>query len=151
MLNEEATKIEKIFSRLSKECNIFLSREYKLLITFFRTKKSHVFYGRSEIPFNALGLEGEIRFLKLQFDFIRKLIEENLLCYKDYNIVLDDLLQRYLLIGIVDPETQKRWRKVACQSGKAQFVDFFFNKYENRFTEINISLKHKIIQGLPKL
>lgn len=138
----------KLITRLCKEAKIFPGKYYLNIINFIEENNSYVFFGRDSISYRLDDVTSyEAKLLKLQFDILRVLIENDLLKNKDYNTVLYDTLTRY---DLSVRETFERWVDVVKKSDKKEFVNYFFKAFENKIGHINEKIKMRILNGLPK-
>ena len=135
-------KSDKIFKRLCKESNIFQSKIFKSIYKFMLKNDTYIFYGRDGTSYAKYGLQYEIKFYKLQLDFAKSLIEENLLPSGDYYILFTDTLFRYNAI-------MTDWTEVAIASGKRKFVDFFIPIANKKIGPISYNSLKKIYSCLP--
>ena len=139
----------KIFSRLCKELNIFLSKDFKYIIDYFKKENSYVFYGRAPIRYSTGDLTREIKFYKLQIDFMRRLIDEDLLTEQDYTILFRDFLRRYDLS--THGSYRDEWSIVVEKGGKVDFTYLVLTKCKEKFIEIPEEIEKSIISGLPPM
>ena len=138
----------KIVTRLCKEAGIFPGKYYLNIINFIDRENSYVFYGRDKIGYSRHGVDFEIKFLKLQFDILRGLIEANLLRKEDYLLVMRDTLTRYDITraGSDFPN----WKIIVKETKKKEFVDYFFKAFEKKIGKLDIKRAESIINGLPR-
>lgn len=120
----------KIVTRLCKEAGIFPGKYYLNIINFIDRNNSYVFYGIDKIGYSRHGVDYEIKFLTLQFDILRGLIEANLLRKEDYLLVMRDTLTRYDVRKAGDDLL--RWERVVKETKKKEFVDYFFKAFEKK-------------------
>lgn len=138
----------KIITRLFKEAGVFPSKQYRHIFNYIEEKKCCIFYGRDGISYGKLGVDYEIKFLKLQFDIVKKLIEYDLLTIPEYNIILFDTIDRYDIRFA--GEEYNKWYRVAKETNKKEFVDYFFNVYEDKIGSIKECKKVSVRMGLPR-
>ena len=136
----------KIFSRLCKEINVFLSKDFKRIVDYFNKENSYVFYGRAPIRFSTGDLTREVKFYKLQIDFMRRLIDEDLLTGKDYTILFEDFLRRYDLSA--HSSFSNEWPIIVEKGGKVNFTYLVLAKCKEKFIEIPGDIEESIISGL---
>ena len=147
MFPEIGTDI-KIVTRLCKEAGIFPGKYYLNIINFIDRENSYVFYGRDKIGYSRQGVDYEIKFLTLQFDILRGLIEANLLRKEDYLLVMRDTLTRYDITkaGSDFPN----WKIIARETKKKEFVDYFINAFEKNIGKPDKKRVEEIMSGLPR-
>jgi hypothetical protein len=138
----------KIITRLCKEAGIYPGKYYKGIISYIDENNSYVFYGRDKVSYSRFGTEFEIKFLRLQFDILEALINNNLLGKEDYKLALKDTLTRYDVSA--SHNYIDGWTKVARGANKKEFVEFFFDAFEKKIGKIKESTKRGILLGLPK-
>ena len=138
----------KIVTRLCKEAGIFPGKYYLNIINFIDRENSYVFYGRDNVRYSRQGTDYEIKFLTLQFDILRGLIEANLLGKEDYLLVMRDTLTRYDITraGSDFPN----WKIIATETKKKEFVDYFYKAFEKKIGKLDIKRAELIINGLPR-
>ena len=147
-LKRKLNKDIKIITRLCKEAGIYPGKYYKNIISYIDENNSYVFYGRDKVSYSRYGIGFEIKFLRLQFDILEALINNDLLGKKDYQLALKDTLTRYDVNrnhSFVDG-----WSRVAIGANKKEFVEFFFDAFEKKIGKIKESTKTNILRGLPK-
>ena len=118
------------------------------IINFIDREKSYVFYGRDKIGYSRHGVDFEVKFLKLQFDILRGLIEANLLRKEDYLLVMRDTLSRYDITRAGGDFPN--WKIIAKETKKKEFVDYFFKAFEKKIGKLDIKRAESIINGLPR-
>lgn len=138
----------KIITRLCKEARIYPGEFYKSLLSYIDENNSYVFYGRDNVSYSGHGVDFEIKFLRLQFDILKTLIENNMLEKDDYILALKNTLTRYDVSR--SNQFTDSWIKVARGTNKSEFVKFFFDAFEKNVGKISDKTKRDIIRGLPK-
>jgi len=141
----------KIVTRYCKEAGIFPSKYYINIINFIKENNSYVFYGFDGGNYSGMGVEYEIKFLKLQFNILKSLIDNGLLNAKDYILVMTDTLQRYNLKLARQQQYPwfENWKKVVARTNKKEFVEYFFNAFEKNVGTPDEKRKKLILEGLP--
>jgi len=138
----------KIVTRLCKEAGIFPGKYYLNIINFIDRESSYVFYGRDKIGYFRQGVDYEVKFLTLQFDILRGLIEANLLRKEDYLLVMRDTLTRYDITKAGNDFPN--WKIIAKETKKKEFVDYFFKAFEKKIGKFDMKRAESIINGLPR-
>ena len=138
----------KIVTTLCKEAGIFPRKYYLNIINFIDRENSYVFYGRDNVRYSRQGTDYEIKFLTLQFDILRGLIEANLLGKEDYLLVMRDMLTRYDITSA--GSDFPNWKIIAKETKKKEFVDYFFKAFEKKIGKLDIKRAELIINGLPR-
>lgn len=138
----------KIVTRLCKEAGIFPGKYYLNIIDFIDIENSYVFYGRDKIGYSRHGVNFEVKFLTLQFDILRGLIEANLLRKDDYLLVMRDTLTRYDVRKAGDDLCD--WKRVVKETNKKKFVDYFINAFEKNIGKPDKNIVEEIMSGMPR-
>lgn len=139
----------KIVTRYCKEAGIFPSKYYTNIINYIKENDSYVFYGLDGGAYSLMGVEYEIKFLKLQFDVLKSLIDNSLLDTKDYILVMTNTLQRYDLKKALRYSWFEDWKMVVARTNKKEFVEYFFNAFEKNVGTLDEKTKKLILEGLP--
>jgi hypothetical protein len=140
----------KIITRQCKEAGIFPSKHYINIINYIEENDSYVFYGFDGGSYSRMGVEYEIKFLKLQFDVLKSLIDNDLLDAKDYILVMSDTLQRYDLKKARRYSWSEECEMVVARTNKKEFVEYFFNAFEKNVGTLDEIRKNLILEGLPR-
>ena len=138
----------KIVTRLCKEAGIFPGEYYLNIINFIDRENSYVFYGRDKMKYSMYGVDFEVKFLTLQFDILRGLIEANLLRKEDYLLVMRDTLTRYDIRNAGD--NLLGWKRVVKETNKKKFVDYFINAFEKNIGKPDKNRVKEIMSGMPR-
>ena len=140
----------KIVTRLCKEAGIFPGKHYADIVNYIEENNSYVFYGRDHYAYSMMGVDYEIKFLKLQFDILKSLIDNDLLGENDYILVLTNTLTRYDISKSLNLPWLENWKKIVKNSNKKEFVDFFFDAFEKNVGALTEKQKNEIMKGVPR-
>jgi hypothetical protein len=138
----------KIVTRLCKEAGIFPGKHYTNIVNYIEKNNSYVFYGRDHYSYSTMGVDCEIKFLKLQFDILKLLIDNDLLGENDYILVLTNTLTRYDISKSFNLPWLENWKKIVKNSNKKEFVDFFFDAFEKNVGALTEREKNEIMKGM---